>query len=378
MRLTVGMVLASFLWGLLKPLDHWAFVGAPQARSFRRPVGGCRAKKEAEMTFMVNEEIMAVEVRVTARVMDDPGVKGDVMEECNDIMSTNDALAIAKDRGFDLILVDANKDPPLVKIAKVGKYIYTEKKRLAAAEKNAKQPRVKEVKFSYTVGDHDIDTKVRQCEKWLANPRQQVKIIVVLKGRSKKMFEKQARDLLERIRRQVAGFAKCPGTEKGVPAISKDGLGNCFIMLNHGPDRVILNKMIEEAGGKKAMKAKAAAAASEDDDDDDEDEDDGSDDDDDDEDLGDEGNEVMEIEKEIEDMKEELLECGVKKGQLNQQEEIQELYQRLTKAKSKVAGSALSARLPVVLGPRHATLAFAAGVSSALALSLMPRSRRRI
>lgn len=378
MRRTVGLVLASFLWGLLKPLDHWAFLGAPQARSLRRPAVGCRVKKE-EKEYLINDDITASEVRVVARVMDDPGVKGDVMEDINEVMSTKDALAIARGGGLDLILVDENQDPPLVKIARIGKYMYAEKKRLAAAAKNAKQPRVKEVKFSYTVGEHDINTKVRQCENWLANPRQQVKITVVLKGRSKRMFEKQARELLERIRRDVAGFAKCPGTEKGMTAINKDGQGNCFIMLNHGADRVILNKMIEEAGGKKAMKAQAAAAAAaSEEEDDDEDEDDGSDSDDDDEDGPDAGNEVKEIEKEIEAMKEELLECGVKPGQLRQQEEMLELYERLSEAKSKVAGSALRARLPGVLGPRHATLAFAAGVSSALALALMPHRRRRL
>lgn len=387
MRQTVGLVLASLLWGLLKPLDNWAFAGAPAARSLRRPAVACRVRQddEGKPEYLTNEEIKATEVRVVARVMDNPGVKGDVMEECNEVMSTKDALALARGQGFDLILVAEKQDPPLVKIAKVGKFIYSEKKRLAAAARDAKTPKPKEVKLSYTVGDHDLNTKLRQCEKWLANPRQQVKITVVLKGRSKKMFEGAARALLERIRREVAGYAKVPGTDKGIRAINKDGRGDSFIMLNHGPDRVILKEMIEEAGGKKAMKAKAAAAAeagSDSDDDDDDEDDDDSDDDDydsDDEDAADEGSgEVIAIEMEIEAMKKELLECGVKAGQLSQQEEMQELYERLTDAKSKLAGNALRARPPVVLAPRHATLAFAAGVSSALALALMPHRRRRI
>eukprot|EP00930_Biecheleria_cincta_P072463 TRINITY_DN59856_c0_g1_i1.p1 TRINITY_DN59856_c0_g1~~TRINITY_DN59856_c0_g1_i1.p1 ORF type:complete len:378 (+),score=100.14 TRINITY_DN59856_c0_g1_i1:72-1205(+) len=377
MRKTVGLVSAGLLLGLLQPLSHWAFAGVPQARRLQRPAVGCRATKDGGDDYLINEDIMATEVRVVARVIVDPAIKGDVMEDCNEVMPTKDALAIARGGGFDLILVDKDKDPPLVKIASVGKYIYSEKKRLQAATKNSKQPRVKEVKLGYTVGDHDLNTKLRQIEKWLANPRQQVKIVVVLKGRSKKMFEKQARDLLERIRIDAAAFARVPGTDKGLPAINKDGKGDVFIMLNHGPDRVILKKLIEEAGGTKAMKAAAAKAASEAEDDD-EDEDDDADDDDDDEDLADEDNDVAAIEMEIKEMKKELLECGVKPGQLNQQEEMQDLYARLNEAKSKLAGAALRAKPPVVLGPRHATLAFAAGVSSALALALLPHRRRRL
>eukprot|EP00913_Durusdinium_trenchii_P011777 g11063.t1 len=127
-----------------------------------------------------------------------------------------------------------------------------------------KQPKMKEVKISYTIGDHDLFTRIRAIEQWVENPRQQVKVQVVLKGRSR-MFENQARQLLERIRREVAAFAKVPGVEKNIDPINKDGRGDLFILLGSGPDRSLLKKIIEEnlglsnteAGGKKALQQDA-------------------------------------------------------------------------------------------------------------------------
>lgn len=332
-RKSLGLAVARTL-GLLalqQACCHWTFAGGPYSASLHISAVGCRAKGLVSDDFTTNEEILATEVRVMAVVGDSVEGGPSQMQDWNEVMPTRDALAIARDKGVDLILVNEGTDPPLVKIASLGKYVYQENKRMKQAAFNAKTPKIKEVKLGYTIGEHDLQTKLKQCSKWLANSRQQVKITIVMKGRTK-MFERQARELLERIRREAASYARVAGTDKGVQAINKDGRGDVFILLNHGPDRPLLKQLIEEAGGKKAMKAAAAAAAAAEDDDGGEDAD------------GDDGGndadrDIREIEMEIKAMREELLECGVKKAKLAEQEEMQELHGKLRQARAKLANS---------------------------------------
>ncbi|CAK8990432.1 unnamed protein product [Durusdinium trenchii] len=267
--------------------------------------------------YKINQEIRANEVRVV-------GISGGEygqIEDTNEIMSFNAALEKAENMGLDVILINEDQDPPLVKIASIGKYLYQESKKKKEQGKN-KQPKMKEVKISYTIGDHDLFTRIRAIEQWVENPRQQVKVQVVLKGRSR-MFENQARQLLERIRREVAAFAKVPGVEKNIDPINKDGRGDLFILLGSGPDRSLLKKIIEEAGGKKALQQDAdkdeveepapekevRSSAKE-------------------------ADEVKRIEEEIKEMRKELIDCGVNPGKVNEEPEIQDLYKDLQKAKA--------------------------------------------
>jgi len=266
--------------------------------------------------YKVNEEIRANEVRVVGIAGGDRGQ----IEETNEIMSFRAALDMARDKGVDVILINEDQDPPLVKIASVGKYVYQENKKKKEMSKN-KQPKMKEVKISYTIGDHDLYTRLAQIEKWVENPRQQVKVQVVLKGRTR-MFENQARQLLERIRKEVAAYAKVPGVEKGIDPVSKDGRGDLIMLLGSGPDRTLLKKIIEEAGGKKALQVDE-----EDEEEEDEEEEKA---------PADEEDEIKAIEAEMKEMKEELIECGISPGQVSQEPEMQELQQRLNAAKAKV------------------------------------------
>jgi len=276
---------------------------------------GRNVKKE----YTVNEEIRANEVRVVGIASGERGQ----MQETNQIMSISGALDMARELGVDVILINEDQDPPLVKIASVGKYIYQENKKKKEQAKN-KQPKMKEVKISYTIGDHDLYTRLTQIEKWVENPRQQVKVQVVLKGRSR-MFEKQARQLLDRVRREVAAYAKVPGIDKGNDPVTKDGRGDLIMLLGQGPDRALLKQIIEEAGGKKAVQ-KGALEEEEVEEEEEEEE----------EAPADEDDEVKAIEAEMKEMREELIECGISPGQVNQEPEMQDLLKRLNAAKAKV------------------------------------------
>ena len=55
------------------------------------------------------------------------------------IMSSRDALNIAREKGLDLVLIAPNANPPVCKIVDLGKYLYEQTKR----EKEAKKKQTK-------------------------------------------------------------------------------------------------------------------------------------------------------------------------------------------------------------------------------------------
>jgi len=281
--------------------------------------------EDLKANMVINDQIRSAEVRVLAEVSDDPKLRNQTIET-NYVLSTRDALQLAQDRGVDLILVKDNADPPCVKLMNVGKYVYQERRKKKELTKKGKAPKQKEVKLSYTIGIHDLDTNIRKMEKWLKGKRQTIKVTVVMKGRTR-MFEKQARELLNRVRREIVAYGKAAGADKGDP-ITKDGRGDLVIMLSSGPDMKLL----------KEMKLEAEAAGLEAGDEDDDEEEEGEDVDDDEADIDPKIKaDLAEVEKELAEMKAELLDCGLKPGELGSQPEIVDIVKRLNELKSKAA-----------------------------------------
>lgn len=71
------------------------------------------------------------------------------------------------EQGLKLVLLDADKDPPVYKFM-TGKQIYQEQ--LKQREKQKAKPaavQVKELTFSSGIATHDLSTKLKQVESWL-------------------------------------------------------------------------------------------------------------------------------------------------------------------------------------------------------------------
>lgn len=306
--------------------------------------------------IVVNEDIKADEVRIIGMWNDE----SKEIEDANDVMPTKTALQLAKQMGLDVLCVNTERDPPLVKLVNEGKYRFIEKKEARQRERNAQAPKIKEVKVTYNIGEGDIITKIKAMKQWLVkDKRQQVKVRVIMKGRTR-MFETQARELLMRFREDLANEAKVPGSDRGVVAVTKDGRGDLNMLLGKGPDLTILKQLKEEGRlpglDKPEPVPEVTAAAAKDD-------------------ASTENvpKEVQEILDEIGEMREELLDCGISPGQVDQEEEMKELQQRLMAVRSKTTAGALgagSARAP--RGPPALALA---GGCAALTALLRPRRR---
>jgi len=95
---------------------------------------------------------------------------------------TPDAIALAEERGLDLIEVAPNGRPPVCRIGDYGQMKYDKKKREAAARKNQVQVQLKEVKVRPKTHGHDFEVKVRHARRFL-DAGDKVKVTIRFRGR---------------------------------------------------------------------------------------------------------------------------------------------------------------------------------------------------
>ncbi len=96
----------------------------------------------------INEQIRHREVRV----IDEDGTQ-------LGIMSSQEALAIAHERGLDLVEIAPQANPPVCRIIDYGKWQYEQKKKQHEAKKKQTVISVKEIKLRPNIGEHDYEVK---------------------------------------------------------------------------------------------------------------------------------------------------------------------------------------------------------------------------
>ncbi len=109
------------------------------------------------------------------------------------ILNLPDALALAKEKGLDLIMVTDKAVPPICKIGDYGKYLYSLQKKERKNIAGSKHGETKNIRLSFNISDNDMLTRIKAAEKFL-NKGDKVNIELRLKGREKQLsnvgFEK--------------------------------------------------------------------------------------------------------------------------------------------------------------------------------------------
>ncbi len=121
-------------------------------------------------------------------------------------IGTEDARAIAEEKGFDLVEVSPEAKPPVVKLMDYGKYKYEQQKKAAEARKKQKVIELKEIKMRPTIDDHDYETKMKQMKRFFGEGD---KVKVTLRFRGREMAHQNlGMDLLNRVTKDTETFAK--------------------------------------------------------------------------------------------------------------------------------------------------------------------------
>jgi translation initiation factor IF-3 len=109
------------------------------------------------------------------RVIDDEG-------EQLGVMPTFKALALAQEKGLDLVEVAPTAVPPVCRILDYGQYKYELQKREREQKKKQKSQTFKEVRLAVKIDVHDLKTKARRAAEFL-DKGDRVKVTVRFRGR---------------------------------------------------------------------------------------------------------------------------------------------------------------------------------------------------
>lgn len=130
----------------------------------------------------INDEIRGVE---TVRIV------GDNIESRE--ISLREAKRIASNLELDLVEINGNVNPPIVKVVDYSKYMFELKK--ALKNKNKKNCVLKEIQLSTNISSNDLNTKVRKAKEFIEDGNK-VKVVLTMKGRELGRREDSKKSLL--------------------------------------------------------------------------------------------------------------------------------------------------------------------------------------
>jgi translation initiation factor IF-3 len=125
----------------------------------------------------VNNKIRAREVRVI----------GDEGEQLG-VMGLNEALAMARTRGVDLVEIAATATPPVCRLVDYGKYRYEQSKKEKETKKHQHANKVKEIQLSANIDPHDFGVKLSHAIDFLC---EDMKVKVSLRFRGREMAHQE-------------------------------------------------------------------------------------------------------------------------------------------------------------------------------------------
>ena len=100
------------------------------------------------------------------------------------IVDLSEGLKVAEEAALDLVEISPTAKPPVCKVMDYGKYCYMLEKREKDNKKKQKTFEIKEIKFTSKIEEHDYQTKLRHCEKFLKRG-DKVKVSMYFRGREK-------------------------------------------------------------------------------------------------------------------------------------------------------------------------------------------------
>lgn len=151
--------------------------------------------KAQDPKYNLNEGIRAKQVRLVGENVESQGV-----------MSTADALRLARELELDLVEISPNADPPVCRIIDFQKFLYQQKKKQKEIKAKTVKVIIKEIRFGPNTDDHDYNFKLKHAINFLEDGSK-VKAFVFFKGRSI-LYKEQGEILLLRFAQDLEEYGK--------------------------------------------------------------------------------------------------------------------------------------------------------------------------
>jgi len=151
-------------------------------------------RRRREPEHNINQYIRAEKVRLV----------GDNVKE--GVYETKEAVAMAQEKGLDLVEIAKSAVPPVCQIVDYSKFLYQKKKKSKELKANTTKTVLKEIRFTPNTDDHDFEFKAKHAEKFLKEGAK-VKAFVQFRGRNI-MFKEKGAQMLLKLVEHLEGFGK--------------------------------------------------------------------------------------------------------------------------------------------------------------------------
>lgn len=154
------------------------------------------AKKTKNNSLKIEEPRINGEIRgyTMARVVyqEKNGVKSP--DDFSTIMSVYDGVGKARELGLDLVEINQNAAPPVLRICDYSKYFYELKKRAKQMSKSKNE--VKEIQLTTNIGRNDMEVKAKKAAEFIEDG-DKVKVVLKMRKREAERIEESKRCLYE-------------------------------------------------------------------------------------------------------------------------------------------------------------------------------------
>lgn len=128
-------------------------------------------------------------------------------EEQIGVVSTADALRMAREAGMDLVEVAPAARPPVCRIMDYGKWRYQQQKKEDRSRASSRAGQLKELKLrTVKIGDHDLQIKINHARQFLKEGNK-VQFTLQFRGREVAHMD-LGRELFKRVKEELQLFSK--------------------------------------------------------------------------------------------------------------------------------------------------------------------------
>ena len=187
--------------------------------------------------YRVNEQIRVREVRI-------------VGDGESTVVSTREALDMARNQGVGLVEISPNANPPVCRLIDYSKFLYQQKKRQKEMKAKQVKVEVKEIRFGPQTDEHDYQFKLKHAKEFLEEGNK-VRAYVFFRGRSI-LFKEQGEVLLLRFANDLEEYGKV----EGMPSLEGKKM---FLYL--APKKAGVAKKSQQARDREASETEAKEVA---------------------------------------------------------------------------------------------------------------------
>ena len=174
----------------------WGRIGPSPAARAAGGQGFLLERLTISTTFRHNEQIRISPIRLV-----------NDKEEQVGIVSTSEALRMAREAGLDLVEVAPNARPPVCRIMDYGKWRYQQQKKEDKSRASSRAGQLKELKMrTVKIGDHDLMIKINHAKVFLEEGNK-VQFTLQFKGREMAHID-LGRELFRKIEKELFPVSK--------------------------------------------------------------------------------------------------------------------------------------------------------------------------